>query len=55
VTALDTLNDLATKIAAALPGAVKGNKLALGELTLDAEAGEIVRLLTFLRDDPECE
>ena len=55
MTALDKLTDLAAKITAALPGAVKANKLAFGELTLDAEAGDIVRVLTFLRDDPECE
>ncbi len=53
--ALDTLTDLATKIAAALPGAVKATKLAVGELTVDAEAGEILRVLKFLRDDPDCE
>jgi len=55
VTALDTLTDLAAKISAALPGAIKANRLAFGELTLDAETGDIVRVLTFLRDDPECE
>jgi len=49
------LADLATKIAAALPGAVKDSSLAVGELTLSAEAGEIVRILQFLRDDPDCE
>ena len=55
MTALDTLTDLAAKISAALPGAIKANRLAFGELTLDAETGDIVRVLTFLRDDPECE
>ncbi len=53
--ALETLDELAAKITGALPGAVKGSKLALGELTLDVEAGEIIRVLTFLRDDPACE
>ncbi|HEY0282867.1 MAG TPA: NADH-quinone oxidoreductase subunit C [Rhizomicrobium sp.] len=53
MTALTVLTDLATKIADALPGAIKASKLAFGELTLDAEAGEIVRVLTFLRD--QCE
>ena len=52
---LDTLSDLATKIAAALPGAVKDTKLAFGELTLDAAADDIVRVLSFLRDDPDCD
>ncbi|MGA7674353.1 MAG: NADH-quinone oxidoreductase subunit C [Rhizomicrobium sp.] len=52
---MSDMGDLGEHIAAALPGAVKGCKLALGELTLDAEAGEIVRVLTFLRDDWACE
>ena len=51
--ALDTLDELATKISAALPGAT--SKLAVGELTLTVEAGDIIRVLTFLRDDPTCE
>ena len=46
---------LGEQVAAALAGAVKSSKITLGELTLDAEAGEIVRVLTFLRDDPQCE
>ncbi len=53
--ALDTLDELATKISAALAGAVKASKLAVGELTLTVEAGDIIRVLTFLRDDPTCE
>ena len=53
--ALNTLTDLATKIAAALPGAVKDTKLAVGELTIVAEAGEILHVLKYLRDDPDCE
>ncbi|MGA7713372.1 MAG: NADH-quinone oxidoreductase subunit C [Rhizomicrobium sp.] len=50
---MDTLDELATKISAALPGAT--SKLAVGELTLTVEAGDIIRVLTFLRDDPTCE
>jgi NADH-quinone oxidoreductase subunit C len=46
---------LGEQVAAALAGAVKSSKITLGELTLDAEAGEIVRVLTFMRDDPQCE
>jgi NADH-quinone oxidoreductase subunit C len=45
------LSGLAGRISSALPGAVKGTKLAFGELTVDAEAGEIVRVLTWLRDE----
>lgn len=46
---------LSGHISAALPGAVTGAKIALGELTIDAGASDIVRVLTFLRDDPQCE
>lgn len=45
------LTALATEISAALPGAVTATHIAYGELTLAAEAGEIVRVLTALRDD----
>ncbi|HEY2068706.1 MAG TPA: NADH-quinone oxidoreductase subunit C [Rhizomicrobium sp.] len=45
------LNELATKISAALPGAVRGQSLAFGELTLDIETGEIVRAVKALRDE----
>ena len=51
----ESLPELATKIAAALPAAVTSCKVALGELTLDVEADEIVHVLQFLRDDPDCE
>jgi len=42
---------LSERIAAALPGAVTAAEIAYGELTLRAEAGEIVRVLTWLRDE----
>ena len=42
------------RIAAALPGAVTGTKVAYGELTVEAEAADIIRVLTYLRDDPDC-
>jgi NADH-quinone oxidoreductase subunit C len=48
----ETLEELAIHIAKALPGAVKGHKVAVGELTVDVEPGEIVRVMTTLRDDP---
>jgi NADH-quinone oxidoreductase subunit C len=50
----DTLNELGAAIVAALPGAVTGHSIAFGELTITAEAGEIVKIVTFLRDDPRC-
>ena len=48
------LSGLGARISAALPGAVTGAKVAFGELTLEAEAAEIPRVLTYLRDDPDC-
>jgi NADH-quinone oxidoreductase subunit C len=44
------LAELASKIAEALPGAVKSSKLALGELTIETDASAILRLLGHLRD-----
>ena len=52
---MDFPADLAAKVAAALPGSAKDAHVALGELTLDIEADDIVRVLTALRDDPELE
>jgi NADH-quinone oxidoreductase subunit C len=50
---MDTLEQLGEKIAGAMSGAVTGHRVALGELTLDAVPGEIVRVLTYLRDAEE--
>jgi NADH-quinone oxidoreductase subunit C len=47
------LAELASKIAEALPGAIKSSKLYVGELTLETDAASILRLLEYLRD--ECE
>jgi len=47
------LAGLSERISSTLSGAVKGTTIAHGELTVDAEASEIVRVLTWLRD--ECE
>ena len=51
----DRLDDLGQAIARGLPGAVTGYQDALGELTVTAQTAEIVRVITFLRDDPGCE
>ena len=51
---MQTLEELGTKIADALPGAVSGSNVAFGELTIDADSAEIVRVLTHLRDDASC-
>src|SRR6201995_981416 len=45
----------ATELSAALPGAIRTHALSNGELTIDVEIGEIVRTMSFLRDDPNCE
>ena len=39
----------------ALPGALKSHNVANGELTIEVEAGEIVRTMAYLRDDAGCE
>ena len=49
-----TLDTLGQTITTALKGAVSGYKIAFGELTLQANAGDIVKVATFLRDDPRC-
>ena len=49
-----TLDTLGQTIAAALKGAVSGYNVAYGELTLHANAADIVKVVTFLRDDPNC-
>jgi NADH-quinone oxidoreductase subunit C len=48
------LDKLGQTIAAALKGAVSGHSVAFGELTLQANAADIVKVATFLRDDPRC-
>ena len=51
----ETLKELGDTVVAALPGAVSGYQLAFGELTVSGEASKIVRIVTFLRDDPRCQ
>jgi NADH-quinone oxidoreductase subunit C len=50
----DTLETLGRTIADALAPAIKGYAVAHQELTLSAEAGDIVSVMRFLRDDPRC-
>jgi len=50
----ETLNALGEVIVAALPGAVTGHSVAYGELTVTAEASDILKIVAFLRDDPNC-
>ena len=51
----ETLQKLGETIAAALPGAVTGFAIANGELTVAANAADIIKVITFLRDDERCQ
>jgi NADH-quinone oxidoreductase subunit C len=50
----ETLDKLGATIAAALPGSVTGHTVAHGELTVTAATRDIVKVVTFLRDDERC-
>jgi NADH-quinone oxidoreductase subunit C len=51
----ETLDTLGTTVAGALGPAVTGHALAYGELTVTAQAADIVSVLRFLRDDARCQ
>ena len=50
----DTLNDLGAYVAGKLGAAITGSAMTYGELTVGANAADIVSVLIFLRDDAEC-
>jgi NADH-quinone oxidoreductase subunit C len=50
----ETLQQLGEAIAGALAGAVTGHRVERGELTVAANAADIVKVATFLRDDERC-
>ncbi len=50
----ETLDKLGQAIVAALGGAVLEHSVARGELTIMAQARNIVAVVKFLRDDPRC-
>ncbi len=50
----ESLNELADYISAALDNEITGFAIRFGELTIDARAENIVRVLNFLRDDSNC-
>jgi NADH-quinone oxidoreductase subunit C len=50
----EILDTLGRTIAGALAASVKGYAVAHHELTVQAEAAEIVSVIRFLRDDPRC-
>jgi NADH-quinone oxidoreductase subunit C len=51
----ETLNELGETIVGALAGAVSAYKVAFGQLTLEARADDLIKVMTFLRDDPRCQ
>ncbi|MDP7602410.1 MAG: NADH-quinone oxidoreductase subunit C [Alphaproteobacteria bacterium] len=51
----EALAELGAYVAAAQPDKVSASSVANGELTLQAPATEVVKLLTFLRDDATCQ
>src|SRR5215469_15222127 len=51
----ETLDKLGEMIAGALPGSVSDRRVAHGELTISANASDIVKVATFLRDDERCQ
>ena len=50
----ERLHELGAAIVRALPGAVTDYSVAFGELTIKAEAKDIVTVVAGLRDDPRC-
>jgi NADH-quinone oxidoreductase subunit C len=50
----ETLDRLGETIGKALGAAYVSHAVAYGELTITVKAAEIVKVATFLRDDPEC-
>ena len=51
----EALDQLGAVIASALPRAVTGHAVSFGELTVTANAADIVKVATFLRDDERCQ
>src|SRR5260370_34722746 len=50
----DKLKDLAEYLSAAFPGAVMATEIKHGELSCHVARDAVLRVLTFLRDDPRC-
>ena len=51
----ELLDRLGASIRTALPGVVTGHEVAFGELSITANAADIVKVVKFLRDDPACQ
>lgn len=52
---IQDLNELGEHVVAALDADVSGHEVALGQLTVHARRGAIEKVLTFLRDDANCQ
>src|SRR6185437_7358475 len=50
----ETLSDLAEHVAGAVSGAVLAHEIGHGELAIRVKPEALPRVLTFLRDDPQC-
>src|SRR6202161_3052701 len=48
------LDALGQMVVSALPGAATGHSVAFNQLTVTVEAGRVVEVVRFLRDDPGC-
>ncbi|MGQ4273045.1 NADH-quinone oxidoreductase subunit C [Terrihabitans sp. B22-R8] len=51
----ESLNELAEHLSAELGGAILNWSVRLGQLTVEVERAEILRVLRFLRDDASCQ
>jgi NADH-quinone oxidoreductase subunit C len=51
----DTLGEFGEMVAGALAGAVIDHRVAYGELTIATSVADIVKVMTFLRDDERCQ
>jgi NADH-quinone oxidoreductase subunit C len=51
----DALRELLDEIAPALGDVLRHGDVARGELTIEVQTGAIVRVLTYLRDQPNCQ
>jgi NADH-quinone oxidoreductase subunit C len=50
----EALTALSSYLSESRSSLIAGAEIANGELTLDAEPGQVIELLTFLRDDARC-
>lgn len=50
----ETLKELADHVSASLPNEISSAEIRLGELILVTQRESLIRVLTYLRDDPNC-